>query len=90
MNYTLAKIKRLILQGNVRFTGKARLEMLEDYLEETDVFEAIMNSTDIDKTLNSKNPFTGVKEKLYVIKGITYDNLVVYTKGKFQMRIFIS
>ena len=38
MNYTLAKIKRLILQGNVRFTGKARLEMLEDNLEETDVF----------------------------------------------------
>ena len=72
MNYTLAKIKRLILQGDVRFTGKARIEMLEDYLEETDVFEAIMNSIDIDKTLNSKNPFTGAKENLYVIKGVTY------------------
>ena len=47
-NDTLAKIKRLILQGNVRFTGKARLEMWEDHLEETDVFEAMRNSTDID------------------------------------------
>ena len=28
------------------------------------------------------------KKKLYVIKGITYDNLVVYTKGKISNENF--
>ena len=62
--------------------------MLEDYLEETDVFEAIMNSMDIDKTLNSKNPFTGAKENLYVIEGVTYDNLLLYAKRKISNENF--
>ena len=93
MDYKLAKIKRLILQKQVRFTNKARLEMLSDNLEELDIFESIMNATQLDKTINSANPLTGKNEKLYVIKGFSYDKILIYTKGKIsneQFYIFIS
>jgi len=32
--------------------------------------------------LRSRNPKTRRSEKLYVIKGLTFDGLAVYTKGK--------
>lgn len=42
------------------------------------------------KDLNSTNPFTGQKEKLYIIKGPTYDNIMIYTKGKvFKNKLYI-
>ena len=88
MDHTLKKIKRLVLQGNFQFTLKADLEMVEDGLNELDVLEAITNSKQIEKTLNSTNPKTGKKEKLYIIKGFTYDNILVYTKGKVDRNQF--
>ena len=45
-------------------------------------FEAIINAPAITKTLRSRNPRSGRRETLYVIKGLTYDGLTVYTKGK--------
>ena len=58
MDYKLAKIKRLILQKQVRFTNKARMEMLSNNLEELDILESIMNADKLDKTINSQNPLT--------------------------------
>ena len=81
MDYRLKKIKRLILDGKVKFTLKAELE-LDENLEKRDVYEAILNATGIEKALNSINPFTNKKEKLYIIKGFTYDEILIYTKGK--------
>jgi len=81
LDYRLKKIKRLILDGRVKFTLKAEME-LDEYLERRDVYEAILSSNKIYKVLNSTNPYTGKKEKLYVIKGFTYDNILIYTKGK--------
>ena len=35
------------------------------------------------KVLRSRNPRTRKTERLYVIKGLTFDGLDIYTKGKF-------
>jgi hypothetical protein len=79
---TLVRIKRLILAGNVIFTTKAALEMTADHLNRALVCEAIIAAAVITKKLRSKNPVTGERETLYVIKGLTYDGILIYTKGK--------
>ncbi|MEI8192154.1 MAG: hypothetical protein WCI75_20810 [candidate division NC10 bacterium] len=61
---------------------KAEGEMYADGLIHELVFEAIINAPAITKTLRSKNPQSGQRETLYIIKGLTYDALTVYTKGK--------
>jgi hypothetical protein len=80
----LARIKELVMDGHIRFTLKAQLEMDSDYLTPEHVCEAVMNAPAITKTVRSKNPQTGVSEKLYVIKGFTLAGLFVYTKGKID------
>jgi len=40
------------------------------------------NAPAIFKVLRSRNPKTGKTEKLYVIKGLTFDGFDIYTKGK--------
>ena len=82
MNKTLKTIKRLIIQGNYQFTLKAEYELEADGLIIEDVFESILNATDIYKVLTSKNPRTHKDEKLYIILSFTYDNVLIYTKGK--------
>ena len=92
MNPILKTIKRLILDDKVKFTLKAELE-LDENLEKRDVYESILNANNIYKTLNSTNPYTGKKEKLFIIKGPTYDDILIYTKGKIynnQLYILIS
>ncbi len=78
----LFQIRRLVLNGKVYFTKKATAEMKADGLTRALVFEAIVSSSLITKTLRFRNPDTGEREKLYVIKGLTYDGLLIYTKGK--------
>ena len=82
----LKKIKRLILDRQVKFTLKAELE-LDENLDKRDVYESILNADEIYKVLNSSNPYTGKKEKLYIIKGPTYDNILIYTKGKIYKNL---
>ena len=77
----LHRIKRLLIRGHFKFSFKAAHEMDVDDLEEADVVEAVMNATEIAKTLRSSSP-RGHGEKLYVIKGNTYDGTEIYTKGK--------
>jgi hypothetical protein len=78
----LARIKRLILLGQYRFTRKAEIERLRDGLLQTDVLEAIISAPGINKILRSTSPFrSGRKETLYVIEGFTFDGLSIYTKG---------
>lgn len=78
----LVGIKRLVLSGNVVFTQKAVGEMMRDGLDEDLVCESIMNAPGIRKTIRSHHPQTGRREYLYVIVGLTYDDVPVYTKGK--------
>jgi hypothetical protein len=80
----LARIKRLVAQGNISFTRKAELEMLIDHLTPGLVCEAIMNAPAIAKKVRSKNPRTGIREMLYVIEGFTVDGMSIYTKGKIE------
>jgi hypothetical protein len=73
----------------VKFTLKAELE-LDHNLDKRDVYESILNAEKIYKVLNSTNPYTGRKEKLYIIQGPTYDDIVIYTKGKiFDNKLYI-
>ncbi|HSW01430.1 MAG TPA: hypothetical protein VLI39_14765 [Sedimentisphaerales bacterium] len=46
------------------------------------VYEAILNAPVVFKVLRSRNPKSGKGERLYVIKGLTFDGVDVYTKGK--------
>jgi len=78
----LIKIKRLVLARKVLFTEKAEIEMAVDHLSRELVYEAIWNAPAINKTIRSINPKSGKKEILYVIKGLTFDGLSIYTKGK--------
>ena len=85
----MKKIKRLVLGGKVKFTLKAELE-LDHNFDRRDVYESILNAEEIYKVLNSTNPYTGRKEKLYIIQGPTYDDIVIYTKGKiFDNKLYI-
>ncbi len=78
----LIKIKRLVLARKVIFTEKAVVEMAADHLTREIIYESIWNAPVIYKTLRSKNPISGKREILYVIKGLTFDGLAIYTKGK--------
>jgi hypothetical protein len=81
----LKRIKRCILRGQVRFTFKAELEMLADQLLRTDVLESIMNAQGITKVLRPRGTVARPPgERLYVIHGFTFDNILIYTKGKLQ------
>jgi hypothetical protein len=58
--------------------------MDEHELTKQEVLEAVCNATRIDKLLASRNPRTGARERLYVIKGSTMRNVGIYTKGKIH------
>jgi hypothetical protein len=75
-------IKRLVVARRVVFTEKAETEMAADELTPELVYESILNAPAIFKVLRSRNPRTKHTEKLYVIKGMTFDSLDIYTKGK--------
>ena len=79
---TLVKIKRLVVSHRVLFTEKAEIEMARDALTPELVYEAILNAPAIFKVLRSRNPKAGRTERLYVIKGLTFDGVDIYTKGK--------
>jgi hypothetical protein len=78
----LARIKRLVVSRRVLFTEKAEIEMVRDALTAELVYEAILNAPAVFKVLRSESPKTGKSEKLYVIKGLTFDGVDIYTKGK--------
>ena len=78
----LVRIKRLVIARNVLFTQKAESEMASESLTPQLVYESILNAPSIFKALRSRNPRTREIERLYVIKGLTYDGLDIYTKGK--------
>jgi hypothetical protein len=79
---TLVRIKRLVIARHVLFTEKAEDEMAVEHLTPELVFESIVNAPAINKTLRSRNPKSGKTERLYVIKGLTFDGMDIYTKGK--------
>jgi len=78
------RIKQLVMARKVRFTEKATIEMKTDYLLPEMVFEAIWNAPGIYKAVRSKNPQTGRRETLYIIKGLTLNGMLIYTKGKIS------
>ncbi|MFH1563179.1 MAG: hypothetical protein ABIF11_07175 [Nitrospirota bacterium] len=79
---SLIRIKRLVMARKVIFTEKAEFEMAVENLTKELIYEAIWNAPAINKTLRSRNPISGNREILYVVKGLTFDGLAIYTKGK--------
>jgi hypothetical protein len=80
----LIRIKRLVLEDKLYFTQKATDEMARDGLTNRNVKEALLNAPAVRKKLRSANPASGKREILYVIVGLTYDGIPVYTKGKIS------
>jgi len=78
----LIRIKRLVIARQVLFTAKAEDEMTVECLTPELVYESILNAPAVFKVLRSHNPRTQEGGKLYVIKGLTFDGLAIYTKGK--------
>jgi hypothetical protein len=78
----LVQIKRLVIGRRVLFTQKAEEEMAIESLTPELVYESIVNAPAIFKILRSRNPKSRETERLYVIKGLTFDGLGIYTKGK--------
>ena len=76
------RIKRLVIARSVIFTEKAEVEMARDVLTPELVYEAILNAPAIYKTLRARNPKTKKTERLYIIKGMTFEGVDIYTKGK--------
>ena|SRR3989338_3430623 len=86
MDHTLFKIKRFIIKGKFRFTDKADAEADASGITREDALEAILNAHKIDKVMKSKSHGKTHKgEKVYVIRGLTYDNVLIYTKGTIKM-----
>jgi hypothetical protein len=82
---TLAKIKRLAIARQLRFTFKADTERIRDSLSVEDIVESLVNAPVINKTLRSRSPHRLLpREKLYVILSSTYDGTLVYTKGTIR------
>jgi len=78
----LVRIKRLVMRGQVRFTEKARLELDADGLEPEEALEAIVAAPSITKSLRSRSPQRrGPRETLYVIVGVSFGGIPIYTKG---------
>jgi hypothetical protein len=78
----LVRIKRLVLQGRIRFTDKAGDEMDAFHLRISDVVESIANAQAISKTIRTTSRsrrYAG--EKLYVIKSFNLSGTLIYTKG---------
>lgn len=69
------------------FTKKAENEIEQNNLTAELVCEAIINAPGISKKIRSINPYTKKREYLYVIIGLTFDDIPIYTKGKF-IKIF--
>lgn len=79
----LARIKQLILLGDYKFTLKAQEEMSLEDITQLEVAEAIINAHRIDKVIRSRSQRRSAPgERLYVIKGLTMANRLLYTKGK--------
>ena len=76
----LLKIKRLAMARRIVLTRKAEDEMDADGLSEDDVIESIVCARRIEKVIRST--VSGRTDKLYVIKGRTFANALIYTKGK--------
>jgi len=83
---TLTRIKELVFADQVIFTKKAELEIEHDGLTRELVKQAILNAPAINKTIRSRSPHRTQRETLYVIAGITYAGIIIYTKGKFLKR----
>ncbi|OGV73590.1 MAG: hypothetical protein A3K19_13685 [Lentisphaerae bacterium RIFOXYB12_FULL_65_16] len=60
--------------------------MTVDRLTPEMVYESILNAPSVFKTVRSRNPASGQPESLYIIKGLTFDGLDIYTKGKMLTR----
>ena len=56
--------------------------MAADALTPEMVYESILNAPTIFKALRSRQRRSQKTERLYVIKGLTFDGMDIYTKGK--------
>lgn len=81
MDWTLIKIKKLILRGNYEFRLSAEIQLANDRLTKEDALESILNADFIRKKTSTSKDRLKPKEKVYIIESFTYDGILLYTKG---------
>jgi hypothetical protein len=87
----LLRIKRCALQGNLKFSLKARDEAVLDGISPLDVRESLVNASSIRKTLRSTSQMRAFRrEHLYVIISPNLSGLMIYTKGKFVVEASVE
>jgi hypothetical protein len=85
MSDILARIKRAVLRGRIRFTEKSLVEIQVDSLSEEDVAESLMNATAICKSIRSTSPAAaGRREYLHIILSYSHNGTLIYSKGKLD------
>ncbi|MBM4036718.1 MAG: hypothetical protein FJ291_33715 [Planctomycetes bacterium] len=81
----LVRIKRAVMAGRHRFSGKALREMAADGLSKRDVIESIFTARAIYKVIRSTSPFREhATERLFIIRSRNLSGLLIYTKGKLM------
>lgn len=84
MTGVLLRIKRAALEGRVRFTWKAELEMESEGLNKGDVLQSLYSAVAVYKTIRSTSPYRSAqREMLHVIISPNWTGVPIYTKGKF-------
>lgn len=81
MDYTLIKIKRLLLRGKYEFRLSAEIQLINDGLTKDDALEAILNADYLVKKNSTSQDKLEPREKVYIIESFTFDGILMYTKG---------
>jgi hypothetical protein len=84
MDYELKRIKRLILQGQLRLSDKAEAERIADGLTVEDLIESLLYTQYARRKRSTSEYRQGKREMVYIIESFTLDGVLIYTKGVFR------
>jgi hypothetical protein len=84
MDYTLVKIKRLVLRKKYEFRLSAELQLANDGLTMDDALEAILNADYLTRKKSTSQDKFMPKERVYIIESYTYDGILMYIKGTIR------
>ena len=77
----LDRIKRIVRDGRMRLTTKARAEMERDGLDEDDLAVSILSAETVRSKRSVSRNRRERREMIRIIEGETLDGIRVYTEG---------
>lgn len=81
MDFAIALIKQLVIQGRYAFTEKALGEVDRDHLTPELVIESILNAPFVRTKRSTSYHRSDRRERVCIIESFTYSGLLLYTKG---------